>query len=100
MINLTDESGPSHDILIEEPPWLKGIFVFLLISTKSTFLPKNLDFRNTFGTWVFVEFTKEEASEGVGVVDVKGASRLLKLACKVPTREAIGKFSFRFAWIE
>ncbi len=65
-----------------------------------SFLLKNVDFRNTFGTRVFVEFTKEEAGEGVEVVDVKGESRLLKLACKVPTREAIGKFSFRFAWIE
>ena len=100
MINLTDESGPSHDIQIEEPPRLKGVLDFLLISTKLTFLPKKLDFRSTFGTWVFVEFTKEEANEGAGVVDAKEESGLLKLACKVPTREAIGKFSFRFAWIE
>lgn len=100
MINLTEWSGPSHDILTEKPPWVKGVLAVLPNSIKLTFLPKKLDLRDDFGIWVLVEMTEEEASEVLGGVGDNETNGLLKLVCKVPsTREAIDNFSLRSVWI-
>ncbi|KAJ6887668.1 hypothetical protein NC652_028818 [Populus alba x Populus x berolinensis] len=43
--------------------------------------------------------TEEEASEVLGGVGGNETNGLLKLVCKVPTREAIDNFSSRSVWI-
>jgi hypothetical protein len=50
------------------------LFSFTLVSIKFTFLHKKRDLRDTVGEWVFTGFTKEEASEVVGIVDDNGTS--------------------------
>jgi hypothetical protein len=57
------------------------------------FCIKKLDFRDTFGEWIFVEFTKEEASEVVGVVDDNG------LFAANPIEKPSANFLMRVVWI-
>ena len=57
------------------------------------FCIKKLDFRDTFGEWIFVEFTEEEASEVVGVVDDNG------LFATNLREKSLANFLMRVVWI-